>query len=269
MPEEPRVSTDLSDVRVAVTRPRHQCRKVLRLLKAKNAYARCLPVLDIVPPADMDAAVEALDARDSFDMMIFVSANAVTMALRLVTGGAALADGATVAAVGPATVRALEAAGIAVSIQPSGEVSSEGLLGNPALGSPAVTGKRILLVKGEGGRPVIAETLTARGALVTSVDVYRRACPGGTIRDLLQEPLESFGFIVITSGTALENLLSLANPGEAHHVRNARLVVASSRLADLARRHGALGTPVISPAPTDEAIVDALVSWWTARGARP
>lgn len=269
MPEPARALPDLNGVRVAITRPRRQCGQILRLLKAKNAYARCLPVVEIVPPADAGAAIEALGARSAFDLMIFVSANAVTMALELLPAGGVPGLGATVGVVGPATGRALEAAGVTVSIRPSGEVSSEGLLAHPALGAPEVAGKRVLLVKGEGGRPVIAETLAARGALVTSIDVYRRACPAAKIRDLLEEPLENFGFIVITSGTALENLLSLATPAEAHHVLAARLVVASPRLANLARRRGALAEPIVSPAPADEAIVGALLSWWTARAPEP
>lgn len=267
MPEKARGTSDLTGVRVAVTRPRHQCKKILRLLEAKNAYARCLPVLEIVPPADPGDAMEALAERNDFDIMIFVSVNAVTMALGLLGENGALSTGATIGAVGPATGRALAAAGAAAAIQPRGEVSAEGLLENPALAPNQVAGKRILLVKGEGGRPVIAQTLAARGAEVRSVDVYRRACPAGRIRDLLEEPLESFGFVIFTSGAAVENLLLLADPEEADHVRNARLVVASARLADLVRRHGAVVEPIIAPAPTDESIVEALVTWRAASAA--
>lgn len=268
MPDAARVSPDLDGVRVAVTRPRHQCENVLRLLGSKHAYARCLPVVEILPPTDAAAAAEALGARDVFDVMIFVSANAVDRSLELLPAGERLGRGAAVGAVGPATTRALAAAGVEVSIRPPAEYSSEGLLEHPALRSSGVAGKRILVVKGEGGRVLIADTLAARGATVTSIDVYRRACPRGRIRDLLEEPLDTFGFIVITSGAAFENLLALANPEETRHVLSARLVVASRRLASLVRERGTLTDPIISPGPDDEAVVEALSRWWAAHTGR-
>ncbi|HEY5700751.1 MAG TPA: uroporphyrinogen-III synthase [Gammaproteobacteria bacterium] len=255
----------LEGARVAVTRPRHQCQGILRMLEAGNAYAMCLPVIDILPVADSAAAVAALRARAGFDLLVFTSANVVSVLLEHHPEGASLADGATVAAVGPATRRALESAGIPVSVLPADDFSSEGLLRHAALQAEQIAGKRVLLLKGAGGRPLLAESLAERGAKVASLDVYRRACPAGKIRHLLGEPLEGFGSIVITSGTALEHLLLLANDQEKRHALGAQLVVSSPRIARLARQRGALIEPVVSATPADEAIVDALADWWSAR----
>ncbi|MDX1512662.1 MAG: uroporphyrinogen-III synthase, partial [Gammaproteobacteria bacterium] len=240
MPEAARPLPGLEGLRIAVTRPRRQCDAILGRLKAQNAYARCLPVVEIAPPADPGAAARTLRALDEFDLAVFTSPNAVDMAGTLLPAGAAMAvPSLRAAAVGPATGRALEAAGFTDILVPAAEFSSEGLLEHRALGAARVSGRRVLLVKGEGGRQALAKRLAERGAQVTTVEVYRRVCPEGRIIELLGEPIDGFGVIVITSGTAFDNLRRLADSGEKRQVLDATLVFASQRLAQLARERGA------------------------------
>jgi uroporphyrinogen-III synthase len=251
----------LSGRGVIVTRPLKQCDALLRMLQARGAHARCLPVVEIEAPSDPAPAIDALNALENFDIAIFVSANAVRKALELKTNGRAFPNTLAVAAVGPATRNALEQAGVRVEIEPSGEYSSEGLLRSPALTADAVRDKRVLLVKGEGGRSLLADTLTQGGAHLTRIDVYRRSRPRGSIHALLGEPLNGFDFIVLTSGTALDHLLELASPEESAHVLNTPLVVVSTRLADIVVERGAKHEPIVAAKPADAAIVDALERW--------
>lgn len=268
MPESMPTAGALAGVRVAVTRPRPQCQELLGLLEMRGAYARCLPVVEILPPFAPEAAAAGLGSVDGFDLLLFTSANAVRSALQFAPADAFRAIPGVVGSVGPATAEALQAAGIEVKVQPLEQINSEGLLDQPQLAAGAVRGKRVLIVKGEGGRTLLADTLRARGAEVVSVDVYRRARPGGRIHDLLEEPLEGFGSIVITSQTALEHLLSLADKTEQKHVLNAQLVVLSRRLADAARRRGARRDPIVCAAPSDQAIIEALTDWRLNRDAQ-
>jgi uroporphyrinogen-III synthase len=251
----------LSGRGVIVTRPLKQCDALLGMLQARGAHARCLPVVEIEAPSDPAPAIRALNALENFDIAIFVSANAVRKAMELKTNGRAFPDALAVAAVGPATRNALEQAGVRVEIEPSGEYSSEGLLRSPALTADAVRDKRVLLVKGEGGRSLLGDTLTQDGAYLTRIDVYRRSRPRGSIHALLGEPLNGFEFIVLTSGTALDHLLELASPEERAHVLNTPLVVVSTRLADIAVERGARHEPIVAAKPADAAIVDALERW--------
>lgn len=116
-----------------------------------------------------------------YDHVIFVSEHAVTHAneaFRRLNGAlAGIAPEARWYAVGPATDAALAVA-FAVSRAPAPNIivpepaRSEGLLDNQHLQD--VAGAKVLIVAGEAGRSLLADTLEARGATVSSWLVYRR-----------------------------------------------------------------------------------------------
>lgn len=251
----------LAGVSVILTRPRHQCRRLIAMLSARGAEARCLPVVEIEPPPDAAPAKAALSDLSRFHTAIFASVNAVHGALALCPDLGPPPAALGVAAVGPATRRALENAGIAVAIAPHGEAGSEGLLAHPGLAPEAVRGRRVLIVKGAGGRGLLEERLEAAGATVTAVDVYRRSRPGGRIPELLGGALSKFDLLVLTSGTALEHLLELASPEETRRVLDMPLVVPSERIAQIATRYGARRRPLLASGAGDAALVEAIERW--------
>lgn len=73
-------------------------------------------------------------------------------------------------AVGNSTAGLLRQAGLAVQVPE--QQDSEGLLALAEL--QAVNGLPVLLVKGEGGRELLAQRLTERGAKLTTLSIYRR-----------------------------------------------------------------------------------------------
>lgn len=251
----------LAGSRVILTRPRHQCDALMVMLSNRGAYARCLPVVEIEAPLDAGPAIAALENFCRFDIAVFTSANAVRGALMLKADLAGIAEVPDLAAVGPATRRALEEVGLAVSIVPNEEFSSEGLLRHPRLQPSMVRGKQVLIVKGAGGRALLANSLEAAGAEVTSVDVYRRSRPEGRISKLLGARLSEFDLIVLTSGTAIEHLLELASETERRQILGMPMVVSSDRIARIARKRGAQRAPFVAAGPEDEAIVSAVESW--------
>ncbi len=252
----------LEGVRVIVTRPRHQCDRLIAMLAGRGADARCLPVVEIEAPPDAGAAKETFAHLRRFDRVIFTSANAVGGALALKPDLPSTSDLPEVAAVGPATRRVLEKAGIPVAITPEAEFSSEGLLRHPRLVASAIRGKRILIIKGAGGRRLLADGLEAAGASVVSVDVYRRSRPEVRISELLVEPLTEFDLIVLTSGTAVEHLLEIASEAEKRQILAMPMLVSSERIARIARDLGAQQAPFVAGGPEDESLVRAIESWW-------
>jgi uroporphyrinogen-III synthase len=255
----------LSGVRVILTRPRQQCNALIAMLAKRGADACCLPVVEIEPPTDVAPAIQALGQLSRFDFVVFTSTNAVGGALVLKPDLPKVADMPAVAAVGPATRRALEQAGISVAITPEEEFNSEGLLRHPRLKSSLVRGKRVLIVKGAGGRRLLAEALDAAGASVASVDVYRRSRPGGKISELLGEPLSDFDLIVLTSGTAIEHLLDIASGAEKRQILAMPMVVSSARIARIALKRGARLAPLVADGPEDQALVRGVESWSESR----
>ena len=254
-------SAALAGLRVILTRPKHQCDALIDMLQRNGAEARCLPVIDIEPPRDTQAAVDELRRFGRYDVAIFTSANAVRGALSLKPDLPAIAHPPEVAAVGPATRRALEQAGVGVNVIPDKDYSSEGLLSHPRFETSKVRGKSILVVKGEGGRGLLAEALGRAGARVACADVYRRSRPEVKISELLPEPLSAFDLIVITSGTAIEHLLDIASEAERRQILAMPMLVSSERIAAIGRDCGAQDSLLVADGPEDEALVRAVENW--------
>ena len=251
--------SSLDGVGVLVTRPAHQAAPLSRLLEAEGATVARFPALEIQPLADLRASGARLGALGTFDLIIFASANAVRYGAPLLAQRRDL----PLAAIGPATARALNQAGYRVSVQPVDGFDSESLLRHPKLTS--VSGRHILLVKGRGGRALLENDLTRRGALVTVADVYLRACPAVAPPELaaLESRFER-GEIQVITATSVEigaNLLKLAGTALRPHFEAAHWLVPGARVAERLREQG-LAAPILTAASAeDQDLVSALVRW--------
>ena len=170
-PEAPRKGP-LQDVGVLVTRPARQAAGLAAQLAALGASPIIFPATIILPPPDRTQLDHIHATLDRFDIAIFVSANAVEYGAPAPQSWPAQLR---TFAPGPGTAAALVATGIHNVTIPENSFDSEGLLALPALSQ--VTGQRIAIFRGEGGRDLLGDTLRARGALVEYADCYRRAAP--------------------------------------------------------------------------------------------
>lgn len=243
----------LSGLGILVTRPAAQAEHLCELIAARGGRAVRFPVLEIVPVANTDAVQTALARLTDYDLVIFVSANAVRYCFNLIESDW---PGVPVAAIGRKTAAALDAAGVPVTLAPPSPYDSEALLALPGLQS--VAGQRILVVRGEGGREHLREILAARGARVDYLEVYRRRLPASDPA-LLRGALERHEIDVLTlaSNESLENLLTLAGP-LATQLAAIPLIAVGSRMRQLAREHGLTLAPVQAENATDEAVITAL-----------
>ncbi|RBI65835.1 uroporphyrinogen-III synthase [Vreelandella sulfidaeris] len=133
----------------------------------------------------------------------------------------------------------------------AGEDTSEALLALASL--QQLNHQRVLLVAGEGGRPLLAETLAERGAEVTRIAVYRRRYQ--PLAPALQARLCSGNYraLIVTSSELLEHLAKWCNQA----ALNQPLIVSSRRLATLAGILGFCDLKVASGA-TPAALIAAL-----------
>jgi uroporphyrinogen-III synthase len=242
----------LSGIGVLVTRPAGQAETLCRLIEAAGGRAIALPAAAILPVSDPEPARALLAA--SWDLMIFVSRNAVEEALPLLPGGR-LPDGCTIAAVGQATARALAAAGREPDLVPGGRFDSEALLAMDALED--VLGFRVLIVRGVGGRATLGEILAKRGARVAYAEVYRRALPQVDPTPLLADWHRDIQVATATSDDILHNLLELLAQQGREALLATPLVVVSERTAELARALG-FGRVEVAERAADEEILAAL-----------
>jgi len=213
---------------ILVTRPRRQAENLRREIGERGGKAVICPMLEIVP-----AEVRLPPAwwRDQ-DWLVFVSANAV----RYAVAAGLKAPAAKLAAIGRATAAALEKNALPVACQAPPPYTSESLLSQSPFRQ--VTGHRVMIVRGVGGRPMLAEELTRRGAKVSLLELYRRLPPeAGTVEKLRASLSEGLDGVLVTSGEALNNL-SRAAGDQVESLRSLVLIVSSARLASLARAAG-------------------------------
>jgi len=246
----------LSGYRLLVTRPAGQADGLAGLLHESGAEVILAPLLTIEAPEPGSPGPELLDQLGAWDWMIFLSANAVRWALTQPAWTSYLAQGTHIAAVGDATRDALESNGIRVDLVPL-TFSSEGLLDDPRLLS--VEGMRILIIRGEGGRELLRETLVARGADVAVAELYRRV---PVSLETLEYQIRSTGVsslnaIIVTSGEALAQLTALWQRPVFHQEPRPLLLVPGPRLVGLAHASG--WTSVLeAESPGDESLAQAI-----------
>ena len=190
-----------------------------------------------------------------FDFVLFTSANAVRFAHEQQPFPW---NNVSVHAIGAATALALQTLHQPLAMQPLAPFNSEAYLAQLAPLDPA----RLLLIKGEGGRGLIATQLQAMGWRVSSLDLYRRELPA--IDALMSARIFSHSppdIISITSNESLDNLVILAGEFLPELLR-IPLVVNSQRAADQAMRLGFLVTPLVASPPGDQGQIDAIRQWF-------
>lgn len=224
----------LAGVHIAVTRPPEQATKLNAAITQAGGSVISFPLLDIASLPDLSAFHAAITPLDQFDWAIFISSNAVQYGMPLLRQ-AGLPSTLKFAAIGPTTASALQAFGVTEVLIPDGRFDSESLLALAEL--QQMHGQRVLIVRGVGGREVLADTLKQRGAELVFGECYRRVNPQ-TNAQLLQQAHDSGRLqgIVVTSTEALRFLLALA--GETYWLKATPLFVNHARIAEQARESG-------------------------------
>lgn len=252
---------ELQNWGVLITRPEGRGAGLARLVEQAGGQAVLLPTLRIRPlPPPPDNPLARLGPED---WLIAISPAAVEHGRALLAG---LGSGVRCAAVGPGTARAMRDAGLADVLAPA-TGGSEALL--QSLPEETVAGRRVVILKGRGGRELLADVLGRRGARLVPVDVYRRECPDAAPASALRAlDARAVDAISVTSAESLKNLLTLAGPPRTGYVQATPLVVASPRLLSAARAMGFSGA-MISAGAMDTEMFEGLVALREAATSPP
>ncbi|MFE5839376.1 uroporphyrinogen-III synthase [Arthrobacter sp. NPDC056493] len=270
----------LEGCRVLVTRSPERSGPLAEALRLAGAVPLLLPLTDAERAPDqaaLDDAFEALGAG-RFEWLVVSSATTV-LALREKAAERAvklrewLPAATRVAAVGPASRKALEAAGIAVHFEPQHEHSAAGIV-NGWPGGPA----EVLLPQADIAAPALARGLEAKGARVRTVVAYATvdfpAEPARRLGQTVNGPGQPGGDGTGGEGSAA---LPLLTPAEAKvEVDDGALAAVVAASPTAVRRIGATLAPLgpcrlvaIGPATAAEAEALGLVVAATAREATP
>jgi uroporphyrinogen III methyltransferase/synthase len=184
--EQGRANGPLAGRTVLVTRAREQAAELTARLEAEGATVVEFAAIRFADPESWKPLDGALARINSYDWIVFTSVNGVRQVCRRLeaTGGdVSLLRGRRLAAIGPATARALEAKGLDVALVPR-EYRAEGL--SEAFADVPMNGARVLVPRAAVARDVLPSALRSRGAQVDVVPVYRTERTQNSI-----EPLRS------------------------------------------------------------------------------
>ena len=207
--------------RILITRSPHQASELADTLRAHGADPILIPTIELTDPTTYAPLDAALTHLDQFHWLLFTSANAVEAfhhRHKFSTPYSLLPTPCRIAAIGPATAKALTAIGLTPNLVPPQAVAESlatALLPH-ALQPAAVPGQatptRFLLIRAEQARDHLPETLRAAGAEVTIAPAYRTIIPESSIdaiRTLFSTPENHPDAITFTSSSTAENLFAL------------------------------------------------------------
>lgn len=243
----------LANIGVAITRPINQAKKLTQLIQEAGGNVIPFPLIEITALDDYSAFEQVIADINSYDWILFISSNAVENSLpRLNKQG--IPKQLKFAAIGPTTAKSLQSFGINEALIPEGRFDSESLLSLPAMHD--MQGKKVMIVRGIGGRDVLANTLTERGAQVTFAECYQRINPQTNCQVLAQAYNDGkLHAIVVTSSEAMRYLLAMA--GESDWLKQITICVNHARVAEQPLEMGL--KVIIANAPGDEAMLDNLI----------
>jgi uroporphyrinogen-III synthase len=212
MKSKTKISSDqpLAGVRVLVGRARHQAGALSRELRRLGATVLEIPFIEIRKPRSFKPLDSALRNLEGYDWLILTSSNGVEAMwqrlakLRLQQNFGRL----KVAAIGPATKKAIEQHGVPVDVVPK-EYVAESVVRSLRR---RVSGKRVLLVRAKVARDVIPTELRKAGAHVDVVEAYETVVPQSSrvrLQSALKNPRRSPHVVTFTSSSTVRNFATL------------------------------------------------------------
>jgi len=260
MPADP-----LSGLRVLVTRPQQQAGKWQALLHDQGAATLRAPLMEISPfiigesRLETDAIQIRLANLEQYQHLIFVSQNAARYGLEWISHcNAKMADNAQCYAVGTATAECLQQEQLTVTAA-GNTMNTEALLALPQL--QQVSGEQILIVRGQGGRPVLAKVLEERGARVDYLELYQRIQPAETTQQLDKSDWGRDGDIVaLHSGESLQNWHSIIKQLQKPEWLQIPVLIPGIRVQQLAQSLG-FSSIITADNATDREMSQSLASW--------
>lgn len=225
----------LQGLRVLNTRPAGQNHKLTALIEKAGGMVMEIPAL-VISPLD-NTWLAKLDDLTTFDIAIFISTNAVNFFFaELLVKGVTWPQKIICIPVGFATKKALNRANVNNCILPL-QADSSGVVSLDLLKN--VAGKKILYIKGKGGRQHIVQNLIDRQAEVLSIAVYEREMPEINNSHLCHLWHDNVvDIIIFTSTSAIKNFINLCAPEGMSWLQKTTCLVISERLAQFAKLQG-------------------------------
>ena len=256
----------LAGRKILITRARHQAQSLASALEEKGATVVAIPAIEIIPPDSYDALDVGLWNAKKYQWLVVTSVNgAEVLAERL---GAlklpiAALEAVKVAAIGPATARALGELGLHVDEVPKLAIA-ESLVESLR---DKVRGKNVLLVRAKVARDVLPEELRNAGASVDVVDAYQTVVPATSADDLrllFAAPSRMPDVVTFTSSSTVTNFFRLLHEANIPAWPTEMVAASIGPITSQTLRHHGIEPSVEAMEYTIPGVVEALCRWSTA-----
>src|SRR5271157_4081467 len=208
---KPNEKYPLAGTRILVGRARHQAGSLSASLRSLGAAVIEIPFIEIRKPQSYRPLDDALKNIKSYDWLILTSANGVEAMwerIRKLRITRRNLEHLQIAAIGPATKRAIVKHGLKVKMVPEEYVAESVVKGL----RDKVKGKRVVLIRAKVARDVIPEELRGSGALVDVVEAYETVAPDKS-RARLHAAMKNAGrrphIVTFTSSSGAKNFAEL------------------------------------------------------------
>ncbi|TVT86429.1 uroporphyrinogen-III synthase [Pseudomonas sp. H3(2019)] len=225
--------------RLLLTRPADDSAMLTGILAEKGIFSSSLPLLEIEPITVSETMRAVIQGMDRYCAVIVVSKPAARIGVDLVERYGPQSLRLKWFSVGAATAQILQDHGLDVRFPVEGDDSEALLELTPLREAIARPDARVLIMRGEGGRELLAERLREQGASVDYLELYRRGLPRyaeGALPERIQA--ERLNGVVVSSGQGFEHLRQLAGSAWPELAR-LPLFVPSPRVAEMALAAGA------------------------------
>lgn len=251
--------------RIVVTRSHEQARDLCERLEALGAHAIEAPTFRLGPPDDPEAVERAAASADSYDWIVFQSANAVGRFMGTLLRGprdVRVLGRVSLCAIGPSTADRLGSFGLKADIVLPEFGAADGI-GEAIDAKRATAGQRVLLVRPDHLRDVLAADLMRRGASVTDLVAYRTIpeSPDSEAAQRLYRMLldGAIDAVTFTSATGVRRFAELFGREQAADLLHATLVVSIGPVTAAAAAEFGIGTSIMPETYTVDGLIDAVV----------
>lgn len=264
--EEPLDSSDkpLVGKRIVVTRAPEQAAEFIAELEARGAKVLLLPMVAHVDPEDWGAFDDTLRRLEQFDVMLFMSRNAVEFTDKRarmlgLSQKVRTFPGTMVAVVGGATAREAKRLGIRidhVASSPTGESLVNDL-------RSSLQGRKVFLPRSSRGDDRLPDALREVGAEVTEVIAYRTGLPEIPDRRLLSAIRRAdVDVITFASPSAFENLCDYIEASEIARLSSSIPIAAIGPITANAIRRSGVEVRIESATPVAQGFAEAIVKYY-------
>jgi len=263
-------SRPLFGKRIVVTRSRGQASVFAEKLIDLGATPVEFPSIDVVPPASWAELDAALDAIETYQWIIFTSANAVQYFFSRLRGrdmDIRSLKGIRICAVGPKTAEALGAFSLNADLIPE-EFKAEGVL--TALGGEQIRGQKFLIPRAKVARELIPDRLRELGAIVTVVTAYENVRPTNDVekvKKLFHD--RRIAAVTFTSSSTVANFVEMIGVSDLLPLLAGVAVACIGPVTAKTAEGFGLKVDVMPADYTIPALVDALIEHFNRSSANP